>query len=474
MFEEVLLSTYAKDGGLWVPVSLPQLSAATLLSWKDMIFSEVCAEVLHLYTDIEISILKEMTKDAFSIFNDGLDPLPIQKYDNIILLDCSLGPTLAFKDVGLSVIGKLLNYVLGSQNKKANIVVDTSGDTGPAAIMGVRGCPNVDIFCLYPHGRVSRVQELQMITVLDENVHVYRTEGTSDQQASVLKELFTDLEFVKSNNICSVNSINWARIAVQCSYYIWAYLQINKDEQFGLPVHFCIPTGAFGNACAGLIAKKMGVPIGRIICATNMNDIVHRTISQGDMSMGSNIQTVSPAMDIQFAYNLERMLYYISNENCNEVKEIMLSVDQQFSYVPGATGAKVKQHIVDKMQEVFYTISVNNEDTLATMKKFKEDHDFLLCPHSAISVFAALTKFALLAAEEPLVCVLTAHPAKFEDAVRKAIGEDPPYPPSVTEMSSMPHTFKWLRKRCNKEGVDVDENSWRAEWIAILKADIER
>jgi threonine synthase len=228
----------------------------------------------------------------------------------------------------------------------------------------------------------------------------------------VLKELFTDLEFVKSNNICSVNSINWARIAVQCSYYIWAYLQINKDEQFGLPVHFCIPTGAFGNACAGLIAKKMGVPIGRIICATNMNDIVHRTISQGDMSMGSNIQTVSPAMDIQFAYNLERMLYYISNENCNEVKEIMLSVDQQFSYVPGATGAKVKQHIVDKMQEVFYTISVNNKDTLATMKKFKEDHDFLLCPHSAISVFAALTKFALLAAEEPLVCVLTAHPAK--------------------------------------------------------------
>jgi threonine synthase len=182
MFEEVLLSTYATDGGLWVPVSLPQLSAATLFSWKDMMFAEVCAEVLHLYTDIHISILKEMTKDAFSIFNDGLDPLPIQKYDNIILLDCSLGPTLAFKDVGLSVVGKLLNYVLGSQNKKANIVVDTSGDTGPAAIVGVRGCPNVDIFCLYPHGRVSRVQELQMITALDENVHVYRTEGTSDQQ----------------------------------------------------------------------------------------------------------------------------------------------------------------------------------------------------------------------------------------------------------------------------------------------------
>lgn len=209
-----------------------------------------------------------------------------------------------------------------------------------------------------------------------------------------------------------MNSINWARIAVQCSYYIWAYLQINRDDHFGLPVNFCIPTGAFGNACAGLIAKKMGVPIGRIICATNMNDIVHRTISYGDMSMGSNIQTVAPAMDIQFAYNLERMLYYISNEDCSQVKEIMLSVDQQFSYVPGAKGVKLKQHIIHNMQQIFSTISVNNEDTLATMKKFNEDHGFLLCPHSAISVFAAQTKFASLARDEPLVCVLTAHPAK--------------------------------------------------------------
>ncbi len=190
------------------------------------------------------------------------------------------------------MVAQLLNYVLGKQQRHANIVVETSGDTGPAAIAGVQGCAHVDIFCLYPHHRISDVQELQMITVQDANVHVYRTEGDSDEQASVLKELFQDTAFVKENNICSVNSINWFRIVAQSSYFIWGYLQVYSTREslaVCAPVHFCIPTGAFGNAMGGLLALKMGVPIGKLLCATNANDIVQRTLMYGDMSMHTSV-----------------------------------------------------------------------------------------------------------------------------------------------------------------------------------------
>lgn len=291
-FDEVLVATYAADGGLYVPEHLPTLDMETLESWKDHSFPQICAEVMHLFTDIDLVALNQMTTKAFGEFNDGYDPLPLRKYDDIYILDTSLGPTMAFKDIGQQMVGQLLNYVLGKKGKKANIIVETSGDTGPAAIAGVRGCKNVNIFCLYPYQRVSDVQELQMVTVHDDNVFVYRTEGNSDLQASVLKELFTDKDFVVRNNVCSVNSINWARIAAQSSYYVWAYLQIRYKLEVGNqhPVDFIIPTGAFGNAMGGYIAKLMGVPMNKIICTTNINDIVHRTLSRGDLRMAENHQ----------------------------------------------------------------------------------------------------------------------------------------------------------------------------------------
>jgi threonine synthase len=294
-FEEVLVSTYAPDGGLYVPEKVPLLSEKWFLSMQAKSFPEVCAEILHMYSDIDKVSLLDMANKSFSLFNDGNgEPLPItQLGDNgLYLLDTSLGPTFAFKDIGQQMVGQLLNYVLGKQNKKANIVVETSGDTGPAAIAGVRGCPNVDIYCLYPHGRVSAVQELQMVTVLEKNVHIYRTEGDSDEQASVLKELFRDEAFVKEHNICSVNSINWVRIAAQSSYFVWSYLHMCKTGviSFGTPINYSIPTGAFGNAMGAFLAIRMGLPIARVICATNANDIVHRTLTTGDMRMSSNIQ----------------------------------------------------------------------------------------------------------------------------------------------------------------------------------------
>ena len=293
-FEEVLVSTYAPDGGLYVPEKVPILSDEIFQSMRYSSFPEVCARILHLYSGIDMDTLKTMTSNSFSLFNDGNDPLPITRLGDtdVRVLDTSLGPTFAFKDIGQQMCGQLLNYVLGKQNKKAKIVVETSGDTGPAAIYGVRGCSNVEIFCLYPQGRVSAVQELQMVTIQDANVHVYRTQGDTDEQASVLKELFRDEAFVQAQSICSVNSINWVRIAAQSSYFVWSYLELVRrgEVECGVPINYVIPTGAFGNAMGAFLAKRMGLPIGRIICATNANDIVHRTLTKGDMSMGANVQ----------------------------------------------------------------------------------------------------------------------------------------------------------------------------------------
>lgn len=297
-FEDVLLSTYACDGGLYVPVSVPQL-ADLLDDWKDLDFPHICAQVLHLYSGIDVGVLNDIAQAAFSQFNDGLDPLPLRKVGELYFLDTSLGPTFAFKDIGQQIVGRILNHVLGQRNQKATIIVETSGDTGPAAIAGVRGCTNVEIFCLYPHNRVSSVQELQMVTVSEPNVHIYRTEGNTDEQASVLKEIFQDKVFLQNHRVCSVNSINWVRIAAQSSYYVWAYLQLKHHTASGLPpgqdIGFIVPTGAFGNAMGGYLARLMGVPIAKIVCATNANDIVDRTIRSGDMRMANNIAVSAPS-----------------------------------------------------------------------------------------------------------------------------------------------------------------------------------
>lgn len=472
-FDDVLVAAYAGDGGLYVPVELPKLSMEQLETWRSFSFPQVCAEIMHLFTDINIQDLNEMTSKAFSGFNGGLDPLPLTKYEELYLLDTSLGPTMAFKDIGQQMVGQLLNYVLGKKGKKATIIVETSGDTGPAAIAGVRGCKNVNIFCLYPYQRVSDVQELQMITVDEENVFVYRTEGNSDLQASVLKEIFSDKEFVEKYNVCSVNSINWARIAAQSSYYVWAFVELyfnrglsNGDTSPHL--NFVIPTGAFGNAMGGYIAKLMGVPIGKIICATNKNDIVHRTISSGDLRMAENYQTESPAMDIQFAYNLERMLFYVTGQDTVVVSTIMDQLEKQYSYSDGANGVTLDAAIVEKVQAVFASIAVSDLDTLVTIKNFHSAHNIVLCPHSAVGVYAALGPFKGLTQTVTTICVLTAHPAKFESAVVKALGHMPVTSSKVDEMRTSAQKFEWLRIP------QVDQAIWRGEWIRRIKSDVEK
>lgn len=291
-FEEAVLSAYAYDGGLYVPEYLPSLPENYREVWKGLSFPDVCAEIFHLYSGIDVAILRNLCQESYKDFNDGVNHLPLHHFNDLYLLDTSLGPTLAFKDVGQQIMGKLINYLLSVRGEKGNIVVETSGDTGPAAIHGVMGSSNVNIFCLYPHGRVSEVQELQMVTIQEPNVFVYRTEGNSDEQASVLKEIFTDHAFLQRHHIFSVNSINIGRIIAQSSYFVWSSLQFS-DEVLTKGLTVVIPTGAFGNAMGAYLARLMGIPLQHIICATNANDIVHRTIAFGDLRLDENRQVAS-------------------------------------------------------------------------------------------------------------------------------------------------------------------------------------
>lgn len=280
----------------------------------------------------------------------------------------------------------------------------------------------------------------------------------------MLKEIFEDRKFLSDHHVCSINSINWARVAIQSTYYVWAYLQVyNTPLGIGQKVVFSIPTGAFGNAMGCYLAYMMGIPIKKIICATNENDIVHRTISRGDMSMGPNVGTHSPAMDIQFAYNVERMLFYMCNQDPVITSSIMRQVDLQFAQHANSTGAKLDPLLVHHIQELFLSCSVSDAETLGTMCMIERQSGFSLCPHSAIGVHAAQTVFSAITSDVPTFCILTANPVKFAKSFETATGSKPIIRGDVAGLNHLPQRFKRLQKK------DVN---WRQEWISELKKDI--
>eukprot|EP00937_MAST-01D_sp_MAST-1D-sp2_P000936 g936.t1 len=475
-FERVLLSAYAADGGLYVPEVLPVLRQAQLRAWAGFPLPLVCAEIVSLFTGLPVLACRDMCTQAFATFNGGQDPpLPLRCFPEsglpkgCMLLETGEGPTLAFKDIGQQVVARLLNHYLGARGQRATVLVETSGDTGPAAVEAVRTCPHVDIFVCYPHGRVSPVQELQLVTVDAPNVTVFRTEGNTDEQAEMLKAIFLDAEFCAAHNVVSINSINWARIMAQCSYYVWCYLQLSPraDAQAA----FFVPTGAFGNAMGGYLAQRMGLPISRIVCATNANDIVHRTLSTGDMTMGANVPTISPAMDIQFAYNLERVLFYALNENAAELRGYMRQLLDAAGGGGGGAGSDVNGGrrgalldplLVRRLRAVFDSCAVSDAQTLEEMRRMHAACGYVLCPHSAIAAHAARR----MQLPGPQVVVLTAHPAKFEEAVQQATGAPPVFPPAVERLRTLPQRFTWMR-------APADGSDKIAAWGKQMRAAVE-
>lgn len=421
-FKDAVMMGLASDGGLLLPESYPVFGPEQLESWRKLEYPELAYEIISRYVDdISRDDLKNLIASSYRTFTHP-DITPLVKKDGVYILELFHGVTLAFKDVALQFLGNLFEHILAERHQTLNIIGATSGDTGSAAIHGVRGKKGISIFILHPHGKTSAVQALQMTSVTDANVHNIAVRGTFDDCQDMVKELFGDLDFKEKYSLGAVNSINWARVLAQVVYYFYAWLRVT--DQSDAPVNFSVPTGNFGDIFAGYVAKKMGLPIDRLLLATNENNILTRFVNDADYSLGDVVATASPSMDIQIASNFERYLFHLFANDASRVK---------------AAIAELKEHgrilfSADEMVQVrqdFCSASVDQAGTLATIRGFYDKTGYLLDPHTAVGVKASLEQ---LSPESSRVCLATAHPAKFSETVEKALGFQVPVPDSVREL----------------------------------------
>ena len=427
-FSEIFLKGLAEDGGLFVPLNIKKLDEDKMNSLKKLSYIDLATEIIYLYTGDFLSKkeLNEIVKKSYSKFREK-DVVKIVELNQFKVLELFHGPTLAFKDIAMQLIGNMYEHFLKSNNKKINIVVATSGDTGAAAIDAIKGKSNLNIFVLHPNNRISSVQRKIMTTVKEKNVFNIAIDGNFDDCQNIVKQMFSDLEFSKSINMSGVNSINWARIIAQTVYYFYAYFKLGKDN-----ISFSVPTGNFGDVFAGYIAKKMGLPIDKLIVATNENDILHRAITNGDYISKEVRETLSPSMDIQLASNFERLIYYVNNSNSEKTAEIMKKVKQN-SY-------QIERSNLEIIQKDFLSESCNEKETLEIIKQNYEANNMVLDPHTAIGLGAA-QKLSL----SDCVVLSTAHPCKFPDATNNAINKNEKLPKElqyVLDAKENFHIFK--------------------------------
>jgi len=419
-FKEAVMMGLADDGGLLLPQHIPVISPDELDELAKLSYPSLAFAILSRFIDdIPAAKLRELIDTSYAAFTHP-DVTPLVSHGNLHILELFHGPTLAFKDVALQLLGNLFEYLLTERNEKMNIIGATSGDTGSAAIYGVRGKQNINIFILHPQGRVSPIQERQMTTVLDPNVYNLAIRGSFDDGQRIVKEIFGDLPFKSRHSLGAVNSINWARVLAQVVYYFYAWGQLRSKISCN-EIYFSVPTGNFGDIFAGYVAKSMGLPVRRLILATNANNILTRFVCSGDYSLGDVVETWSPSMDIQLASNFERYLYYFYHEDTVAVREAMETLRQT-----GKLSFSKEQQ--ERIQQDFSACAVDNQQTIATIRSFYQETGYILDPHTAVGVHAAQT-----CAENriPVVCLATAHPAKFADAVKEAIGQEPPRPASL-------------------------------------------
>ncbi|WP_219838715.1 threonine synthase [Paenibacillus sp. R14(2021)] len=408
-FVDAVLMGLADDGGLLVPKQIPQLSPDTLHAWQQLSYPELALELFSLYIDGEIprDDLKKLVDDSYGTFRDD-EVTPVRRVSNSLhILELFHGPTFAFKDIALQFLGNLYSYISQKHNSTIHILGATSGDTGASAIEGVRGKEGIRICILHPHGKVSKVQELQMTTVDDANVLNLAVDGNFDDCQRIIKELFADVAFKQRYHLRAINSINIARILAQTVYYFYAYFQLAKQGQ-GEKVNFSVPTGNFGDIFAGYMAKRMGLPIHKLILATNENNILERFVTEGVYQPGEFRGTHSPSMDIQVASNFERYLYYLNGEDAGTVSALMSDFKRDGRIV--IAGEALKQ-----VQTDFEAYGVQNDECLSTISSYYSDYSYLLDPHTACGVAAAQR---YTADDEVTVALSTAHPAKFDEAIQ--------------------------------------------------------
>ena len=425
-FEEAMLTGLARDGGLYVPATVPQMSAVDIAALAGLPYEEAAFRVMRPFIGDSFSDdeFRAIIARAYSGFGHAARA-PLKQLDSgHFLLELFHGPTLAFKDFAMQLIGQLFQTALDRRGERVTIVGATSGDTGSAAIEAFRGLKNVDVFILYPHGRVSEVQRRQMTTPSESNVHALALDGDFDDCQARLKDMFNDFDFRDGVRLAGVNSINWARVLAQVVYYFTSAVSLGAPHR---KVSFTVPTGNFGDSFAGYIAKRMGLPIDRLVVATNQNDILHRCLSGQGYHKGPTHPSISPSMDIQVSSNFERALFDAYNRDGRAVSQLMEELK--------AGGFDVSQGAIEALRETFDSGRASEEETLATIKTTLANSAELICPHTAVGVKVANEQRV---ADVPMITLATAHPAKFPAAVEQASGIHPPLPPRMSDLYDRP------------------------------------
>ena len=435
-FEEVFIKGLADDGGLFIPKKIKKYDKEELSALSDLSYQDLAKKIIFPFIE------EFMSKNEFSVIVDK--SYSVFRKDNVVnlielgnvkVLELFHGPTLAFKDIAMQLLGNFYEYYLSKNNKNINVIVATSGDTGAAAINAIKGKNNINIFVLHPNKKISPIQRKLMSTVKEKNVFNIAIEGNFDDCQNLVKSMFADKKFSNAINMSGVNSINWARIIAQAVYYFYTYFQTRDDR----PINFSVPTGNFGDVYAGYLSKKMGLPINKLIVATNKNDILHRALSNGKYEAESVSETNSPSMDIQVASNFERLIYDLNNYDNNETRKIMNGIKDKGKYI-------IPKDKMQRLNKDFLSARMNEKEVLDTIKEVHDKYTIILDPHSAIG-FGALKK---VQTDGNNIVLATAHPCKFPEAIDQSIKIKP----------NLPDELKYVMNE--KENYDIVPNNLSA------------
>ena len=432
-FEDVLLAGPAADGGLYVPESWPQVGAADMRGFSRLPYADVAARVMQPFIAGALGQdeFANIVRETYAKFrHKDVAPL-VELAPNLYLLELFYGPTLAFKDYALQLVGRLFDLVLKRRGRHVTVIGATSGDTGSAAIEACKDKDSIDVFILHPKGRVSEVQRRQMTTVESPNVHNVAVAGTFDDCQDLVKAMFADARFREQMNLAAVNSINWARVMAQTAYYFFAASRLGAPER---EVSFAVPSGNFGNVYAGYAAKRMGLPVKALVAGSNRNDILARFFATGRLEMAEVVPTLSPAMDIQVSSNLERLLFELLDRDGKAVAAFLNTFRK--------TGkAALDEKPYKAMLELFSGFRLDDAGTIREIAAVFEENGMLIDPHTAVGLAAAKAKRD---PEVPMVAIATAHPAKFPEAVLRATGELPALPKHLSGLMKRPERFETL------------------------------
>jgi len=428
-FKDVFLKGLADDGGLFVPKSIKPFNEEELDNLKNLSYNDLAAEIIYPFIGDFMSKndLISLISKSYSNFRSN-DVVKISDIGDLKMLELFHGPTLAFKDIAMQLIGNFYQYHLGRDQKKINIIVATSGDTGAAAIDALKGKNNLNVFVLHPNNKISPVQRRLMTIHRESNVFNIAVEGNFDDCQNLVKAMFSDDKFSKAINMSGVNSINWARIVAQSVYYFYAHFKVGN----GQTLSFSVPTGNFGDIYAGYLAKKLGLPIDKLIVATNKNDILHRAISDGDYSQKKVVETNTPSMDIQIASNFERLLYDVKDCNSEITKDIMDEIKNN-TY-------KINKNDLDKIKQNFISEMLDENETVKMIKTINDEHQIVVDPHTAVGIGAARK----LRLEKNCIVLSTAHPCKFPKAIEDAISKTEDLPNSLNYVNDRKEKFEIL------------------------------